>query len=305
MRAAASQRGSGAASQRGSETTLRRFSDSLTHTLTPISDTPALDAQVLLAHIVQKPRAWVLAYPETALTPQQQRLLNQATSQLENGIPLPYILEHWEFYGLDFTLSPDVLIPRPETELLIEEALHWLQTHPNKRRAADLGTGSGCIAVTLAKHIPNLQITASDISLAALNIARTNAEKHQVAERVEFIQADVLSYNRQPATLDLIAANLPYIPHDNLLNLDVYGREPTLALDGGDDGLKLIGRALEQAQRNLAQGGLLLFEIDSSHGERAAELAQQYYPRANLRILPDLTGRNRLLRIEDRLCKPD
>ncbi|MBC8333619.1 MAG: peptide chain release factor N(5)-glutamine methyltransferase [Anaerolineae bacterium] len=284
--------------------TIRQALHQLTHHTTH-SDTPALDAQVLLAHIIQKSRAWVLAYPETTLTPSQQKSLNQAIKQLENHIPLPYILEHWEFYGLDFTLSPDVLIPRPETELLIEEALHWLQTHPQKRRAADLGTGSGCIAITLAKHISDLHIAASDISLAALKIARANAEKHRVAERIEFIHANLLADNLQPTTLDLLAANLPYIPTQTLHTLDVHEREPTLALDGGENGLKLIGRALEQARRNLARGWLMLFEIDSSHGERAVELAHQHYPHANIRILPDLTGRDRLLRIEDNLCKPD
>ena len=284
--------------------TIRQALHQLTHNAAH-SNTPVLDAQVLLAHIVQKPRAWVLAYPETTLAPQQQKSLREAAARLQTGTPLPYILGHWEFYGLDFTLSPDVLIPRPETELLIEEALQWLQAHPQKRRAADSGTGSGCIAITLAKHISDLHIAASDISPAALKIARANAEKHHVAERIEFTHANLLADNLQSTTLDLIAANLPYIPTQTLHMLDVYECEPTLALDGGENGLKLIGRALEQAQRNLARGWLMLFEIDSSHGERAAELAQHYYPHAKIRILPDLTGRDRLLRIEDILCKPD
>ncbi len=286
-------------SQRVSEISIGQISASLSRNLAPYSDSPALDAQVLLAHIVQKPRAWVLSYPEIELTQQEQDLLSEATIRLQAGTPLPYILEHWEFYGLDFNISPDVLIPRPETELLIDEALCWLQLHPQKRRAADLGTGSGCIAVTLANHIHDLYATASDISQDALNIARTNAARYHTSARIEFVQANLLPFNSQPATIDLLIANLPYIPTETLLTLDVYQREPTLALDGGEDGLALIGRALQQAQQYLAEGWLMLFEIDNSHGVRAAELARQHYPQAQINILPDFNGLDRVLRVED------
>ncbi len=140
------------------------------------SETPALDAQVLLAHLSGKNRAWLLAHPEATLSQGQQAALTVAVARLQSGEPLPYILGHWEFYGLDFTINADTLIPRPETELLVEQALAWLRARPGLRTAADIGTGSGCIAVSLAAHIPDLQITATDISTAALKIAQGNAK---------------------------------------------------------------------------------------------------------------------------------
>ncbi|MBL6981722.1 MAG: peptide chain release factor N(5)-glutamine methyltransferase [Anaerolineales bacterium] len=260
------------------------------------SDTPSLDAQVLLSHILETPRTWVLAHPEGKLTPNQQNALSQKLSQIESGTPLPYVLGHWDFYGLEFTVSPAVLIPRPETELLIEEALQWLRAHPKHRTAADIGTGSGCIAITLAKQIPNLQVTATDVSPDALDIAHTNADKHSVAEQIRFVQTNLL--NDERTTFNIICANLPYIPTAALHSLDVYGQEPTLALDGGPDGLNAIRDLLKHAPQYLALGGLILLEIDSSQGISALSLAQDNFPNASLRLLPDLAGHDRLIRIE-------
>lgn len=264
--------------------------------LKPLSESYSLDAQVLLAHIFGKPRAWVVAHPEAQLSTLQQKKLDRALAQLESQTPLPYILGHWEFFGLDFTIGPATLIPRPETELLIEHALAWLGAHPQARQAADVGTGSGCIAVTLAKHAPNLSITATDISAQALEIARTNAKKHNVEGQITFMQTDLLQGQR--VTFDMICANLPYIPTATLHALDVFGREPTLALDGGADGLDLIRVLMTDGRARLAPGGLLLLEIDSSHGAAALTLAQETFPHADVRLIPDLSGRDRLIRIQ-------
>ena len=287
-----------APSQPTDQTTLRALIDRLAHRLKPHTETPRLDAQVLLGHILGKPRSWLLAHPEAEITPQQKKALARALSRLEAGIPLPYVLGHWEFYGLDFNIDPAVLIPRPETELLIEQALAWLRDHPDRRRAADIGTGSGCIAVTLAKLIPDLRVTATDISPKALQIAQSNAEKHHVAERISLIKSDLLPNEKTNADFDLICANLPYIPTETLHTLKVYGREPTLALDGGLDGLDMIRRLLRQAPRRLTRGGLLLIEIDSSHSDGAISLAREAFPNADVRLLPDLAGHDRLIRIE-------
>jgi len=262
------------------------------------SDTPSLDAQVLLAHILQKPRTWILAHPESQLTSSQQESLLQKLSQLRAGTPLPYILGHWEFYGLDFTISPAVLIPRPETELLVEEALKWLRAHPNRRLAADIGTGSGCIAITIAKQIPNLHVTATDISPKALKVARANAEKHFIDKQIEFVLTDLLTIER--STYNIICANLPYIPKATLHNLEVYLREPTLALDGGPDGLNIIRELVKMAPDHLIPGGVLLLEIDASQGVPALTLAQEAFPDAEVQLLTDLAGRDRLIRIETR-----
>lgn len=264
--------------------------------LSRLSDTPELDAQVLVAHIVGKPRAWVLAHPEVELTGRQRQSIEEAMSRLESGEPLPYVLGHWEFFGLDFIVTPDVLIPRPETELLVEQALAWLAYHADRRQAADIGTGSGCIAVSIAVHAPDIQILATDRSEAALSVARKNAQLHKVCERITFSHQDLLSQASTP--IDMICANLPYIPTQTLHQLEVYGREPEMALDGGSLGLEHISRLIAQSTRLLAPGGLLLLEIEASQGESASELARQSFPGAAVRLLPDLAGKDRLISIQ-------
>ncbi len=260
------------------------------------SETPALDAQVLLSHICSKNRAWLLAHPEAVLIPEQQNALGAAVSRLEAGEPLPYILGHWSFYGLDFSINAETLIPRPETELMVEQALQWLQAFPGRRSAADIGTGSGCIAVSLAVQITDLRVTGIDISPTALEVARSNAEKHNIAARVKFVHADLLPENLPPYSL--ICANLPYIPTKTLEGLDVYGWEPTLALDGGPDGLRLIRRLLPQAVRSLSPDGLVLLEIEAAQGKAGLDLAREFFPKAQIDLLSDLAGHDRLIRIE-------
>ena len=260
------------------------------------SETPSLDAQVLLAEITQQNRGWLLAYPEGELTSNQQEMLKAAVDRLQNGEPLPYLIGHWEFYGLDFNINAHTLIPRPETELLVEQALSWLETHPGLNQVADVGTGSGCIAIALAFSIPDLTVTATDISLDALEIAKSNAVKHQVAHQIQFLQTDLLPANLKDC--HLICANLPYIPTQTLKGLEVFGKEPTLALDGGPDGLQLIRKLLPQAQQILASEGLLLLEIENTQGKIALTLAREYFPEAQITLLPDLAGHDRLVRIE-------
>lgn len=264
--------------------------------LAPLSDTPALDAQVLLAHVICKSRTWILAYPEETLSPCQSFALETALLRLEKGEPLPYVLGQWQFFNLNFTIAPEVLIPRPETELLVEKALTWLRTHAKRRWAADVGTGSGCIAVTLAVLIPDLRIIASDVSFQALQVAQANSQKHRVADRVYWAQSDLI-----PAAgikYDLICANLPYIPTDALKDLKVYQREPTMALNGGPNGLDLIQRLLRDAPLKLAPGGLLLVEIEAAQGESARALGREFFPRSEIQVLPDLGGKDRMLVIQ-------
>ncbi|MBC8336325.1 MAG: peptide chain release factor N(5)-glutamine methyltransferase [Anaerolineales bacterium] len=270
--------------------------DQVTRKLHPTSDSPALDAQVLLAHITEKQRSWVLAHPELSLSPKQRIKLEAALQALLQGIPLPYVLGHWEFYGLDFLVSPDVLIPRPETEELVEFGLGWLRDNKS-RTVLEMGTGSGCIAIALAKNIPDLKLLAVDLSSAALDIARQNAAIHWVDDQIQFIHSDLFS-NLQPATFDLITANLPYIPSETLKTLDVYTREPSLALDGGKDGLQLIRRLLLDAPQWLAPDGLILLELDSSHVQAALKLASTIFPKSVIQLKQDLAGRDRFLAVQ-------
>jgi release factor glutamine methyltransferase len=276
--------------------TIQEIVDQIRQSLSQHSDSPSLDAQVLVAHCMEKPRSWVLAHPEALLNDRQYDAIVQASNRLYRGEPLPYVLGHWEFFGIDFKLTPDVLIPRPETELLVERGLDWLRLHPTSRQIIDVGTGSGCIAIALAMNIPNLHILLADISPQALKVARVNAENYGLCDRLEFQQADLLEGIAGPCAV--ICANLPYIPTLVLKNLPVIDKEPQLALDGGIDGIELINRLLYQARSRLSPGGLILLEIEASQGAEAVKLAQALYPAAKVNLLKDLSGQDRCLEIE-------
>ncbi len=276
--------------------TIGAFLQTARSRLAQISETPGLDAQVLLSHVLDRPRTWLLAHPETCLSSDQSDHLETGLSQLISGVPLPYITGSREFYGMQFLLTQDVLIPRPETELLVETALEWLEDHPGRKRTLDVGTGSGCIAVSLAKSVPELSVTACDISAEALQVARKNASVHGVAGRVHFLESDL--YSAVQGKYDLICSNPPYIPSAILRSLEVYQREPTLALDGGADGLVIIRRLVRHGRERLRKGGLMLVEIESRHGPDARRLAEVAFPGAAVEVLPDLAGLDRCLRIE-------
>lgn len=267
-----------------------------TATLVKVSDTPTLDAQTLLAHCLGRSRSWLLTHPEVSLTNSVFCSLQKEIKALNRGIPLPYVLGHWEFYGLDITVTPDTLIPRPETELLVDKALDWLNLQPQPCTAADIGTGSGCIAVALAKHNPDLSVIATDISYPALKIARANTIQHNVDHQINFLQTDL--FPPIADRFDLVCANLPYIPTQTLQNLEVSGREPDMALDGGPNGLDLIGCLLEDAPAHIVPGGILLIEVESSHGAKAQNLAQRAFPSAAIEVLPDLSGKDRMVTIQ-------
>ncbi|MGZ9220994.1 MAG: peptide chain release factor N(5)-glutamine methyltransferase [Anaerolineales bacterium] len=269
--------------------------------LAQTSDTPALDASVLLAHILNKPRTWVMAHPDLTLTTQQQIQLDDSLARLECGEPFPYVVGHWEFFGMDFDVTPDVLIPRPETELLVEKALAWLQESPVRRTVADVGTGSGIIAISIAAHFPDVRVLATDISHEALQVARKNAVKFDVLNQIDLLQCDLLPRHMDPLPterhFDLICANLPYIPSERLRRLPIYGREPTLALDGGTDGMEVIRRLLDIAPGWLAPNGMILLEIEATRGVRALNLACDLFSEATIHLHQDLVGRDRLLEI--------
>lgn len=282
----------------------------LTSRLASISDTPALDASVLLAHIVDKPRTWVMAHSELTLTSEQQHQLATSLTRLERGESFPYVLGHWEFFGLELDITPNVLIPRPETELLVEKAVAWLQSHPEQRNVADIGTGSGAIAISVAVNAPQVNILATDISSKALQVAKRNAEKHGVSKRIEFAECDLLPDSRPQTadhlsstvggqrSFDLICANLPYIPLAVLQSLPIYQREPTVALDGGEDGLDIFRKLLNMIPNWLAPQALILLEVESSRGAQTLERARSAFHTAKIVLQKDLTGRDRLLEIQ-------
>jgi len=262
-----------------------------------------LEAQALLAHLLDRPRAWLLAHPEAEVPEGVARRFPEDLRRLGAGEPLAYLTGEQEFFGLPLFVSPQVLIPRPETELLVETALEWLKLGPTGQgsrgslrslRAGDIGTGSGCIAVGLAAHVAEISIVASDLSPAALGVARCNTLRHRVAGRVHLVQADLLSGLAGP--FDLLCANLPYIPSSTLERLAVGRFEPRLALDGGHDGLLLIRRFLAELPR-LRPRGLVLLEIEAEEGASVAALARAACPEADLAVLRDIAGHDRLLRL--------
>lgn len=265
-------------------------------TLQKTSDTPNLDAQILLASTLDKPRAWVISHLEEQIVESELSKFQAGINAMERGTPLPYLVGKWEFFGMDFFITPDTLIPRPETELLVEHALEWFDKNPGHHITADIGTGSGCIAVALAKSTPDVTIIASDISRPALKIARKNSIYHEVEERIHILQSDLLPPISNK--LDLICANLPYIPSETLPALKVYGHEPELALNGGEDGLDFITKLFTRSRDYLKPQAAILVEIDQSQAKKALSFAKKCFPDAEINLLRDLANFERMLKIQ-------
>jgi release factor glutamine methyltransferase len=264
--------------------------------LTPYTETPFLDSVVLLSHITQSSKSQLLTNPDPQLDPQQEIQIDQALIRIKSGTPLPYVIGEWEFYQEKFFLTEDVLVPRPETEGLVDLALAWLKKHPQRRTCLEIGTGSGCIAISLAKKIPDLEVVATDISSKALQVAQENAQRHQVDDQIHFQQRDLL--NEYENKVDLLIANLPYIPTGKLKSLPVYQSEPRIALDGGPDGLQYISRVLKQAREHLHPGGAIFLELDEDSGAAALLLARDVWPGMTLKLSQDLSGQDRYLTIQ-------
>lgn len=276
--------------------------DATARRLSPFSDTPQLDAQILLSYVLQRPRTWLLAHSTAQLDQDLGAALEAQVRRLEQGEPLPYVTGHQEFFGLNFDLTPDVLIPRPETELLVERAVAWLQAALDRRTVADVGTGSGCIAVCLASVVPGARVLATDISLAALKVARRNARKNKVADRIDFLQCDIFPQHiaglSTDGHFDLVCANLPYIPSPQLQRLPVYAREPAIALDGGADGLDPFRKLFTLIPEWIAPGGRILLEVEATRGAAVLSLAYDAFVSAAIHLRQDLAGFDRLLEIQ-------
>lgn len=262
-------------------------------------DSPRLVAEALLAHALAVNRAQLLARLDQALPGDRLGSFETLVDRCESGEPLAYVLGQREFYALDFLVDRRVLIPRPETELLVETAIHMASARSEAPTTAysiaDIGTGCGAIAVALAVHLPHARLTATDISPDAIAVAAQNARRHGVADRITFRIGDLLEPLDAP--VDLIAANLPYVRSVEWAHLaqSIRNYEPAIAFDGGSDGLETVGRLLREAPRALRPGGSILLEIGAAHGEAALELARDYFPRADIAIRADCAGLDRLL----------
>ncbi len=254
-------------------------------------DVAQLDGEVLLSHVVGHDRTWLYTHPEFPLAPQQMDAYVRLVRRRTAHEPVAYLIGHKEFYGLDFVITPAVLVPRPETELLVETALELVADRGKTSVVADVGTGGGVVAVTLAVKLPRARLLATDFSSHALSVARHNAARHGVAQRVRFIQADLLqAFN---AAFDLIVSNPPYLCSEEVG--EHLSWEPRAALDGGPDGLAVIRRLLHQARCLLGSGGALLMELGATQGPAVLNLATSCCPRASARIISDYAGLDRVL----------
>jgi release factor glutamine methyltransferase len=265
------------------------LSDALTSAVNRLTaahvPSPRMNAELLLMFTLNCDRAYLYAHPERQLGDDEQSLYHQALDRRAQGVPAQYITGHQEFWGMDFIVNPAVLIPRPETEHVIETVLPLARAIKNPQ-IADVGTGSGCIALVLAKELPQAEIHATDISSDALEIAGANAARHQLENRIHFHQVDLLQglgSNR----FDLVASNPPYVgeSEEDQVQLEVRKFEPRHAVFAGPTGLEVIQRLIPQSHDALKPGGWLVIEISGTIVEGVKDLLNRW---SEVRITEDL-----------------
>lgn len=260
------------------------------------------EAVVLLCHVLKLGKVQIFAQPERTLTGDELTLLDGLVARRLRHEPSAYITRNREFYGLDLFVDSRVLIPRPETEVLVEAAIEfgrsWIVLKRKQMLVADIGTGCGAIAIALAAHIPEAHVYAVDISPGAVEVAAINIHRHGFEDRIKLIPGNLLEQiNRN---MDLIVANLPYIPNEELAGLqpEVCLYEPMLALDGGDGGTAVIEAMISQVSGKIAPGGALFLEIGSGQGERLMPMVRDVLPGWEVALVKDLSGINRCMRIK-------
>lgn len=254
----------------------------------------SLEKEVLLAHILNKSREFLLANPDYDISNESCIRFYEKIRGHERGVPIAYLTKHKEFFGLPFFVDERVLIPRPETEFLVEKVIDLVTSDIRLKRIVDIGTGSGNIAVSLAKHLKSAEIFATDISDKALEVAKINAKKHDVV--VSFIKSDLLEELKE-MEFDIIVANLPYIGTETntFVSKETQAHEPHVALYGGSDGLELYEKLFNQVE----DFKYLLGEIGFMHREALEEFFKNYFPDAECEILPDLAGLDRYFIIKN------
>lgn len=286
------------------ETTIRRaLQDARVQLDGARVDAPTLTARLLLGTVLGRSKEWLLAHDDELLDEAARARYAALLTRVIAHEPLAYVLGVREFYGLDLLVDARVLIPRPETEMLVELTLDVLRR--TERRTSgfdhcDIGTGSGAVAIAVAKNAPSARVLASDVSADALVVARENARRHGVADRITFVQSDLLSAIDGLPTV--LTANLPYVTREEIEGLppEIQEHEPRVALDGGEDGLDLVRALLDQiAERRRASDVLVaaFFEIGASQGAAALEAARHRLPDARTAMLRDLGARDRVLEI--------
>ena len=254
------------------------------------SESPRLDAEVLLAHALDLRRLDLYLRFDNALHDPELTAYRALVARRAKGEPVAYLVGHKEFMGLDFEVSPDVLVPNPDTEVLVQRAVAIARDLAGPVRVADVGTGSGCIAVSIAHYAPNTQVWASDISPEALAIARRNVARHRLTERVHVEESDML--NGFHGEFELVCANLPYVPAGTKLPVEVTA-QPASALYAEEHGVALVRRLLAESPARLAPRGRVLAEIDPAIAREVVEIARTRF--ANHEVLCDAGGHARVL----------
>jgi release factor glutamine methyltransferase len=251
---------------------------------------------LLLQHVLKRDHVYLVAHDEVFLTVEQAGKYEALLARAADREPIPYLVGQAPFFGHSFTVSPAVLIPRPETELLIEAILKKARERPF-HQIADVGTGSGCIAITLARRLPEAQVSAIDISEKALAIAKRNARSQDLGGSIDFYQGHLLE--PLPTRPDLVVANLPYVTDQEWTALDVGVKwyEPATALKGGPDGLDLVRQLLNQAKNRLAPDGIVYLEIGWRQGPAVERLARETFTSVQVEVKTDYAGHDRLVRI--------
>jgi release factor glutamine methyltransferase len=288
-----------------------------------------LVTELLLMHVLGRDRAWIYSHPEEALDPPRAEKFLELLARRSAGEPVQYLTGKQEFWGLEFEVTPDVLIPRPETEHVMEVALarlgeRGLKIHMDtgapreKLRVADVGTGSGCLAVALAWELPHAEVFATDISAPALEIARRNAARHNVADRIHFLQSDLLAglaqtdpsgvvarhavpaQTQKAPQFDLIVSNPPYIARNEAAHLqhEVRDHEPHAALFGGPTGVEMYQRLIDQARDLLRDRGILVLELGHDSAEHVRKIFDAQPEWTKVAITMDLAGIPRVLAAE-------
>jgi len=252
------------------------------------------EAEVLLRDTLKIDRVHLYTDPEHMVTPRQEAAFWEKVDRRIGGEPSAYIIGHREFYGLDFAVGSDVLIPRPETELLVDRAIELARDLPHPI-IADIGTGCGAIAVSIALNIPAAHVYAIDISAAALEVAKENCRKHNVIKAITLINGELVKALPEP--VDIIVANLPYVKTSDVSSVNTNGYEPRLALDGGKDGLNVIRKLCQQAGDMLKPGGTMLLEIGMGQGEQVRTLLQEKFPGCRVNVTTDYAKIERLVSV--------
>ena len=257
-------------------------------------DTPRLDAEILLARILEKPRTYLMTWPEREVESEAAQKFQTWMGRRLNFEPVAYILGDQEFYGHLFQVSPAVLIPRPETEHLVEKALEWCRANELKSpKILDLCTGSGCVGLTVALEIPGAEVTLSELSPEAKSVALQNRNHHGLQDRVQVLEGDLFEPVAGAQPFDLILANPPYVEESYVdqMQKDVRDYEPHLALFAPEDGLSLIRRIIAESPGFLKPGGLLALEIGAGQSSRVNALWGQSWKSSG--IIKDLSGHDR------------